>query len=221
MRWIRELAVIILLGVLSINVSLRVSAADSINSINEVDTEEFVELIVTERITVPDVAVYLKNLDESQYQEFVRIFTERVGINRAEIQQEAAKYTTILSQDELLSAEAEVILAPGAVWAEVVENTWTWDINGPFSIFWYEDWGCDDDPADKEYVFYYAFPSNPTSELRWTTTSAQVYAAFAVYNWNLLGFGYNFSEVRLCIGDNGVGLAGGPDKVRDTVFVHR
>lgn len=221
MRSIRTLITMMLMGLIFSNAPAGIVAAQATNSTNEPTIDQFVELILAEEVTVPEVDAFLKRLDEAQYEKFLEVFTESVGVDKEELQQEADEYNQITSPDKSLPGENPRTSAPGAVWTEIIENTWTVSVNGPFSLFWYEDRNCDDDSSDNEYVFYYEFPANPPEGIRWTTTSAQVYSAFAVYNWNLLGFGYDFDEVRLCIGDRGVTLAGGPDVVRRTVYIHR
>jgi hypothetical protein len=221
MRSIKALITLILLGVVFSNTPAGVATAKIMNSTNEPTIDEFVDLILAEKITVPEVDAFLKGLNETQYEEFVKVFAERVGVDKKELQEEADEYNQITSPDKSLPGENPRTAAPNAVWNDTIENTWTISVNGPFSLFWYEDGNCDGDSSDNEYVFYYGFPSSSPESIRWSTTAAQVYAAFAVYNWNLLGFGYNFDEVRLCIGDSGVALAGGPDVVRDTVYIHR
>ncbi len=112
--------------------------------------------------------------------------------------------------------------AAGSAWGQNIENVWTWNYpNKLFSTGVYVDWLCDDDSSDMEYVFYYPFPSVAPSSVRWTSVSSQVYLAFmAAYGGNLLGFGYSYGEVRLCIGDRGVAAAGGAAKVKSSIFVH-
>ncbi|MES4787635.1 MAG: hypothetical protein C4294_19580 [Nitrospiraceae bacterium] len=116
-------------------------------------------------------------------------------------------------------------LFPGEIWREPIENAWTWGYP-PGSTFVASYWSsplCDDDPSDDDwgFIFYMSYNQDPDS-LRWTSNSGQVYLAFQVaYGGNLNGYAFNWGEVRLCIGTNGVSAAGGPDNVKANVFVHQ
>ncbi|MFO0591269.1 MAG: hypothetical protein U0441_27225 [Polyangiaceae bacterium] len=173
--------------------------------------EAFVDAALQERITPAETEATYESLDQSE-REIVRQFLE-------------TKTSTTLARPDgegLHDAPPLGTQAAGANWQQPIENVWTYDYPAKvFSTFSYVDWYCDDDPSDKEYAFYYPYPSASPSLLRWTSTSSQVYLAFMVaYGGNLLGFGYNKTETRLCIGDNGVFAAGGEAKVKSNVFVH-
>lgn len=175
--------------------------------------EAFVEEALHDRISAIDAQATYESLDDSQ-REIVHRLVE-------------AKTSTSLvaDDDDDVPGQATPGLDPqaaGAKWQQPIENVWTYNYQGKvFSTYSYVDWNCDDDPSDKEYVFYYPYPSIAPSALRWTSTSAQVYLAFmAAYGGNLLGFGYNYGEARLCIGDKGVFAAGGAAKVQSSIFVH-
>lgn len=113
-------------------------------------------------------------------------------------------------------------LIPGR---QLIENAWT--IGFPPGSTWpseyYDSPLCDEKPEDSDWTFLYypmEYSQNPDG-LRWTTTSSQVYAAFmGSYAVNLGGYSFGWNEVRLCIGTTGVSLAGGPDNVKNTTFLH-
>lgn len=168
--------------------------------------ERFVESAMTEQVAVEEAQAIYESLNDAEQGVITEILKEQL---RTEEQSQ-------------LAADGPA-QAAGSIWTEYIENVWT-DGLPPGSVFGasaYVDWNCDDDPTDKEYVIYYPFPAVSPAGIRWTTTSSQVYLAFMVaYGGNLLGFGYHHGEARLCIGDKGVALAGGPLKVQSTVFLH-
>ncbi len=173
--------------------------------------DAFVEAALHDEISVEEARSTYESLDDSQ-RDLVRTLVED-------------KTSTFLERENETVPDGAPALesqAAGANWQQSIENVWTYNYQPKvFSSYSYVDWNCDDDPSDKEYVFYYPYPSLSPSLLRWTSTSAQVYIAFmAAYGGNLLGFGYNKAEARLCIGDNGVAAAGGAAKVKASVFVH-
>lgn len=232
MRFTRLITAIILAIVLSASIGIPSASAKvssqstttlskSASTLTQADFQSVVELMVTERITVPEAANFISKLNPEQLRRFEGIFCARLGVQCADLKQDMTIHP-VKSVSRGLGVPGNELMAPGAAWADVIENVWTWNYNPKiFAHGWYEDWTCDDDPSDKEFVFVYAIGANPVGTLRWTTTSPLVYGAFGVaYGWNLLGFGYNFNEVRLCIGDRGVAAAGGQGHVASTVFVH-
>jgi hypothetical protein len=232
MRFARFITAIILATVLIANVGVASASASKSNqstaalskpasTLTQADLELVADLMVMERITVPKAANFISKLNPEQLRRFEEIFCARLGVQCSELKQDMT-VQPVRSGSSGLGAAGDQLMAPGAAWADVIENVWTWNYNPKiFAHGWYEDWNCDDDPADKEFVFVYAIGAHPVGTLRWTTTSPLVYGAFGVaYGWNLLGFGYNFNEVRLCIGDRGVAAAGGAGHVGSTVFVH-
>jgi hypothetical protein len=132
MRSIKALITLILLGVVFSNTPAGVATAKIMNSTNEPTIDEFVDLILAEKITVPEVDAFLKGLNETQYEEFVKVFAERVGVDKKELQEEADEYNQITSPDKSLPGENPRTAAPNAVWNDTIENTWTISVNGPF-----------------------------------------------------------------------------------------
>lgn len=98
--------------------------------------------------------------------------------------------------------------------------------NGSFPYFngvigrYSNQYSCDDDP-DTGHIFVFSHDANSLSRLRWNTSDSWIYTTFhSIYGGTLRGFGYNFLDVRLCVGDRGVSVAGGPDYVAARLYVH-
>lgn len=180
--------------------------------ISDMDIEKVVGLTVSNQIVVEQLAEFMEKLDKQQFDTMRRLFSERVGID---IQPTKADNTSVMGTQTLATSWA---------WVETIENVWTWNYNPKiFASHSVIDSNCDGDPSDVDYVFYYPISTTPATKgnLRWTTTNAQVYAAFMfAYGGNLSAYSYNWSSVRLCIGDNGVWAAGGQSTVANSVFIH-
>lgn len=75
---------------------------------------------------------------------------------------------------------------------------------------------CDNDPGDIDYIFYFSYNSNNPDAIRFTASSSlRVGAAlsFEGLPYGINSYGYNNSEVRFCVGNNGTSAAGGPSNI--------
>ena len=183
--------------------------------ITNADLAKVVDLIMTNQITVEQLARFMAKLDKQQLETMRVLLSDRAGITIQSVDSKRA---------DAMGTPLGRQVAASFAYVETIENVWTWNYNPKiFAGFWYQDGLCDGDPSDNEYVFYYPISTSASTKgnLRWTTTNPLVYAVFSVaYGGNLSAFGYNYSEVRLCIGDNGVAAAGGAYAVGTSVFVH-
>jgi hypothetical protein len=219
-----------LIGLLCVSTGLSSASAQSTDwadrvlnkpaaSITNGDITQFVDLIVTEQVTVLQTESFMKRLSPTQNQVFTQALSSRVGVDLQALRQENEQLAQITNPTVI---EDPITDSPGALWRETVENAWTSQGLNPFAVAWYEEPLCDlKGDGGTDFVFVFAQSANPLDTLRWTTTSPRVYATFiAAYGGgNLIGFGFTFDEVRLCIGDGGVNAAGGAQHVADSVFV--
>ncbi len=181
--------------------------------ITAADIEKIVDSIARNRIDVENLAVFMGKLDHHQREAMRLLLADKANID-----------VKAFAPGDTPAAQPELSTIRAYTYVETIENVWTWDYNPKiFASFHYQDANCDGDPNDNEYVFYYPISTSSSTKgnLRWTTTSPLVYAAFSLaYGGNISAFGTSWSEVRLCIGDSGVAAAGGAGHVASTVFVH-
>lgn len=181
--------------------------------ITAADIEKVFDAIVSNRIDVENLAVFMGKLDDHQRQAMRLLLADKANID-----------VRAFAQSDTPGTESGFSTRLANTYVETIENVWTWDYNPKiFASFYYQDKNCDGDASDNEYVFYYPVSTSSSTKgnLRWTTTSPLVYAAFSVaYGGNISAFGTSWGEVRLCIGDSGVSGAGGAGHVASTVFIH-
>lgn len=188
--------------------------------LTEADLKQFVALGFAEKITVVEVQKLYEQLTFAQKEIVFKAVAEEAGISLDEWEQE--RKTHQMAQQNFHGA------TPNAeIWRQFVENTWTWGLpaGSTFANYYYTDKWCETtqptDP-DTDYVFHFnmTYSANPDG-LRWTSQSSQVYLAFmSAYGGNLNGFSASWSNVKLCIGENGVWAAGGAANVKNNIFVH-
>jgi hypothetical protein len=185
----------------------------------EADLRQFVALAVDERITVPEAQNIWKQLTEEQKEKVGELLAIKVGIQPDEWQR-------FVQSNKVTLRGFTPLGFPGEIWREPIENIWTWGYppGTTFATSYWDSPYCDDDPSDHDWAFWFYQPyewySRNPSGLRWTSTSVQVYLAFMIaYGGNLNGYSFNWNEARLCIGTTGVSAAGGPDNVKNNVFL--
>lgn len=199
------------------------------DKLTDADLAQFVTLARQERVTVAQAQAFLARLSPTQAQ----IVSDQVGIQAgipldrwrqgiAENQKQRGTAPPAISQRATPQAGAPAPMHPNEAWAYTVAN-----YNGPFppdtqGVGWYygDSYSCDPYP-DYDYIFGFSHDANNQPALRWNTNSSQVYTAFwSYYGGNLRGWGFNYSEVRLCAGEGGVWAAGGAGNVAAHLFVH-
>jgi len=83
------------------------------------------------------------------------------------------------------------------------------------------DQWCDSD-SDWDYAFYF-YPrwADDPDDVRWVSWNWRVKSVFAgAYGNKLWGTQLNTSPVILCIGENGIKWAGGPQHVMENLYIH-
>ena len=198
----------------------------SIN-VNQVDLEGFVELAFSERITVAQTQSFYEQLTNEQKEKVSDLVAIKAGIPVEKWDQDRKLHQREIDSLSHLNARASLgksLATSGELWRQPIENTWTSGLppGSAFATRYFTDQYCDGADADDDYVFYFSmtYSMNPDG-LRWTSNSAQVYLAFmTAYGGNLNGFAYTWNEARLCLGTGGVSAAGGPNNVKNNVFLH-
>ncbi len=194
----------------------------------DADLKQLVDLAVDERITVPEAQDVWEQLTEGQREKIGELLALKVGIPLDEWRQfvESSREQSPFQSSKATSRGFTPLGFPGEIWREPIENIWTcgYPPGTTFASSYWNSPSCDDDPSDPDWAFWfnrsYEWYSRNPSGLRWTSDSVQVYLAFmAAYGGNLSGYSFNWKEARLCIGTTGVSAAGGPDNVKDNVFL--
>ena len=181
---------------------------------SDTDWERLVELIVGERITIPQSEVIVEQMTEEQIARVGELLAIRVGVPLDEWRR-SIESNQDASQSPKITPQGLAPLSTGKIWIQPIE----YDNLGYGAIPWYyssSECGGDDDWVFAFLLFYAQDPDG----LRWWTNSSQVYWAFLVrYGLRLNGFTYRWNEARLCVGKTGASLAGGPDYVEDHLFL--
>lgn len=189
----------------------------------ERELERFVDLAFKEQWSVLQVEEVWNHLDEKQKQQVGVLLAIKAGV-------QPHNWLEFIHRESLLSKTAVMkesfVASQGELWRQYIENIWTWGYP-PGTTFASSYWNsplCDNDPSDPDWAFWFWQPyewySRNPDGLRWTTTSARVYLTFmAAYGGNLNGYAYSWQEARLCLGTTAVDVAGGPDYVRQTIFL--
>ncbi len=188
------------------------SPTASPNDVTDADLERFVDLVISEQITVAQARAFLQQLAELQVSRVAELLSARTS--------------TRLAESSKVSPVSPNIIEPppgsSELWRQIIEKG-----AGPPEAFAQDYWSdpyCEGGPnpdPDDDWVFWFWIDSTNPDSLRWDTTSAQVATAFWIaYGNNLNGFAYHWDEARLCLGTTGVSLAGGPEKVKNTTSLH-
>lgn len=189
------------------------------------DIDRFVDLVISDEITVEEMHDFQKQLTKQQKQRADKLFVEKVSKQG----QVAVDPTQHLVEEEVPLNDASITAScdPGAApncWQQNIEEVYLppsgW-YYGTFTEGWYTTtYTCDQD-RDVDYVFAGRRDATNPDKLRWTSTSSQVaYAIELINGTNINSYGLNLYEVRLCLGDNTVYYAGGPDKVRANLYTY-
>ncbi len=182
--------------------------------ISDSDLALVVNLALKNQVSVEQLAKFIASLDKDQYEKMTGLIRDRLDITPQTVND--------ISKRPGPQPNPPCGTGCGYAYGETIENVWTWNYSPKiFASYYYNDPNCDGDPGDMDYVFYYPVGTSPTTQgnLRWTTTNAAVYAAFiAAYGGNLSAFGYNYNEVRLCLGSTA--WAVGLNNVKNSVFIH-
>ncbi len=90
-----------------------------------------------------------------------------------------------------------------------------------YSSTHYQNSICDADPNDVDWLYeFYPSWADDSNDIRWYSTNFLVRSTFdAVYGGLLTGYTLCSSPVTLCIGTNGVTLAGGHNTVASSLFI--
>lgn len=188
--------------------------------VTDQDIERFADLVISEGITVKEMRDFQKKLNQAQKSLADKLFLEKV----AQHQRPIDPAQSLVNEGEAAAAGDVSITAscdPGAYpncWQQVIEEIYlppSGSYAGAFMEGWYTTTYTCDDQADIDYVFAGRRDATNPNKLRWTSTSTQVTYAIELLNGtNINSYGLNLYEVRMCLGDNTVSYAGGPDKVR-------
>jgi len=190
----------------------------------DTDLNQFVRDAISESITVLEAQHIWEHLTDVQKEKAGELLAIQSGIPIAEWHRFVKRHRehAMLAK----SQRGHILGFPGEIWREPIENTWTsgYPPGTTFASSYWNSPMCDDDPSDPDWAFYFYQPyewySRNPDGLRWTSDSARVYLAFmAAYRGNLNGYSFSWNEAHLCIGTNGVKAAGGPDNVRNNLFL--
>ena len=190
--------------------------------LNEADLARFVELAFNEEITAAQAQSVYERLTDVQKGTVSNLVALQAGIPLEEWNREKEAYQRAFEEPLRQPAPSSI----GELWRQPVENRWTsgYPQGYSFASYYYQDQWCETvyptDP-DIDWVFHFnmTYSANPDG-LRWTSDSAQVYLAFMTsYQGKLNSFAYNWAQVKVCLGTNGVSAAGGASNVKNNVFL--
>jgi len=178
----------------------------------DADLECLVDLIVEERITIQESQIVAEQLTQEQLKRVGELLAAKSGVLVEEWLQDVAG-SRKKETDQSFSTSSRDFFGGGQP-IEYKEMQGSLHANSYYSST--ECSGDDDWVFHWPYIYYGQDPDG----LRWWTTSSRVYWAYLVsYGLKLNGFGNSFTEVRLCAGKTSTSLAGGPDWVRDHIYV--
>lgn len=190
------------------------------------DIDRFVDLVISEGITVEEMHDFQKQLTKQQKQSADKLFLEKVS-KRGHVAVDPTQHLVdkeVPLDDASITASCDPGAAPNC-WRQNIEEIYL-PPSGSYSMTLTEGWytttnTCDVNEPDVDYVFAGRRDATNPDKLRWTTTSTQVTYAIELLNGtNINSYGLNLYEARLCLGDNTVSYAGGADKVRANLYTY-
>lgn len=189
----------------------------------KLDLEEFIDDILNERIAPDEVIAIKESLTPAQEKQAWDFFYAKVKpVEHTKEQKEALMRETKVEEQAALPAQGDPSIQacdPGAVpdcWRQMVEKAASAGGGSGSQGYYTTVDRCDRD-VDVDYVFGFWYDASNPDSLRWYSTSSQV----AWVLGDLQGYGLSNTEVRLCVGNRSVSLAGGADWIKQTIFVKR
>ncbi len=226
----------LLLVVLALFLGVTAGGAVAQTNVSDDAIREFVDQLFEDKVSVEEAQAVLNRLDSRQADLLLGVMAIKAGIDPESLSRERDEHQrmTIGSEKpglELVGPQRQDQLSPNwypnpSLWRQYIENRWTSGVpwNAAFANFYVNDLECESDFwSDPDPDWRFSFPMNYSQNpdgLKWTTTNAQVYTAFMVaYQGNLNGFAWSWNHAMLCLGTGGVSAAGGPDNVKNAVFL--
>ncbi|MBV9787624.1 MAG: hypothetical protein JOZ51_05595 [Chloroflexi bacterium] len=189
----------------------------------KLDLEQFIDDVLNERISPDEVLAIKASLTPAQEKQAWHFFYAKVKpVEHTKEQKEALKREVEAEEQAALPAQGDASIQacdPGAVpdcWRQMIEEAATAG-GGSGSQGYYTNALRCDNQEDIDYIFGFWYDASNPDSLRWYSTSSQV--AWVLGDLN--GYGLSNTEVRLCVGDGSVALAGGADWIKQTIFVKR
>ncbi|HEX6288287.1 MAG TPA: hypothetical protein VFZ66_03810 [Herpetosiphonaceae bacterium] len=197
------------------------------SNLTDQDIDRFVELVISEGITLEEMRDFQNRLSKQQKQIADNLFLEKVP-QRQHISIDPTQHLVDKAEEVPLGdVSTTASCDPGAVpncWQQNIEEIYippSGSYYGAFTEGWYTTTTTCDKEDDTDYVFAGRRDAINPDKLRWTSTSTQVtYAIELINGTNINSYGLNLYEVRMCLGDNTVSYAGGPDKVRASLYTY-
>ncbi len=194
--------------------------------------QRLADMIVTEAISVEQVAQIYDQLSEKQIERVTEIIGERAGVPLEETRSFLAKRKASTDQASCSGASSHAeFMAKGAVTQTASNYLWGCykaEYVGPVAInlvqksgYWLStECGTQDTDWNLQFdLWYYQDPDR----LRWYTTSSQVYWVFRVaYGLELNSFAYSYDpwwRAHLVVGQTAASLAGGIYFVMDNLWL--
>jgi hypothetical protein len=174
------------------------------------DLRSFVELALSNTITVKQARDFLGKLSPDQRRLVMEITASQINARR-----------TAGGASGSASAPPTALNAPTDDYFEtLIENTYIQGRTSP--DWWYQSTYTCDPYDDTDYVFHFNFPSYNPDALGWDTDLPSLYLALQVRGGtDLKGWGYlNGNTVSLCIGDWSVVAGGGADNVGHHIWLN-
>lgn len=203
------------------------------HDLNEVELLQFVDLALSERLTVGQAASFLQRLNKDQLENIANIIARRKPLNRNLLSQKISHPTKNLDNSSYRNKNFlgkigtqlgnSLLSFNSGKWNEWIENTWVrWRPSRyAYPSYWYKSQYTCDHKFDTDFVFHFNYKFKNKKSLRWTTDSTAVYTVLmSAYKGKLNSYSYNHDQVKICIGDKTVFWAGGANHVFKTIYIH-
>ncbi len=181
--------------------------ADITDNASDEELQKIADQIVNEQVT-PEFTQLLYNALNDRHRDVItKRIAELTNVSFSEIEKERER-----NDEDQISP-----LAPGY---NVQMPGGTGSPNVGISSYWSSS-TCDSDPSDQDWVFFTNTPQTVSpSNMRWYATSSLVTWAFNfAYGGQLSTYGSTLYQINICLGTNGVTLAGGASSVKNNLRV--
>lgn len=199
--------------------------------LTEDDLRLFVELALTESITVDEAAQFIEKLADDQQELLYKLLDEKAVVR----QDTPAELEQGLRNDQILRDQAAQQNTPqataacdpaaqqqGFCWLQPIEYFYGASSYEGRAPTWHQRYTtiCDNDPGDTDLVLYFNIDSSNPDSFRWLTFSAAVYAASFGGSQN--GFDFDNWGAHLCMANRISAITGYTDvEISDSIMLIR
>ncbi len=178
------------------------------NQVSANELRQVADQIFNEQVSPEFTQLLYDTLNDRQREIITQRIAELAGVPFSSLEREGANGS---------GGDGPSPLSPGY---NVQMPAGTGDPNVAISSHW-SDSMCDSDPNDNDWIFFANTPQTVSpSSMRWYATSSLVTWAFnTAYGGVLSTYGYHLYQINVCLGTNGVLLAGGASHVHNNLKI--